>query len=172
MSQQSTAEWQQTLRKLGLADTDITQVRPEDVLYLVDRWQFLQVVENGGKCKSYDEPKIIKLSSGWDLIDYGNAMATSPGKFLYGSGYFHSSDDDDGEGGSGVVNPGHGTIFKQAFDSAAELIRFAQAQGWEGVLIVDGHLADIPAEMKRRRTNEWTTVDIDAIKQKMSDFKR
>lgn len=178
-------DWEQTLKRLGLANVDITQVRPEDILYLADRWQFLQVVESTGKHDAYDEPKFIEASSGWTIIDYGNAMCTSPGKLMFGG---YRSDDDDEGGGSGGVNPGHGTIFKQAFDSAAAIIQLAKEYGWKGVLIIDGHpymqraawteavkigvrlegySADVASELKRRRIN-WTATDIEIIKQKMT----
>lgn len=179
---QKIADWEKTLSRLGLSDVDITQVRPEDILYLADQWQFLQVVELSGEKAAYENPKVIKLNSGWDLIDYGNAMATSPGKLLFGGGFSSGNDDDESGGG------GHGTIVKQSFDSACELIQLAQNNNWKGVLIIDGHpnmqraawmeavkigvrldgyTADVAAEKTRRRIG-WTAADIEVVKQKMS----
>ncbi len=184
---QKTADWEETLSRLGLSDVDITQVRPEDILYLADQWQFLQVVELSGEKAAYENPRIIQLNSGWDLIDYGNAMATSPGKYMFGSGRFRSRNDDDDDGGESGGG-GHGTIVKQSFDSACELIQLAQNNNWKGVLIIDGHpnmqraawmeavkigvrldgyTADVAAEKTRRRIG-WTAADIEVVKQKMS----
>ncbi|OGT33353.1 MAG: hypothetical protein A3C44_03970 [Gammaproteobacteria bacterium RIFCSPHIGHO2_02_FULL_39_13] len=134
------AEWQKTLRRLGLGEVDISKVSNDDILYLAKKWSFLQIVESSGKFKPFDKPELITAQSGWTIINYGDAMATSPGKFLYGGGFFRfSSDEDEDEGGSGVVNPKKGTIVKQAFDSAAEMVRLAKELGWDGVQIVDGH---------------------------------
>lgn len=138
------AEWQKTLHRLGLDAADIANVRTTDILYLADNWQFLQVVEISGTRETLPTPECIIAKSGWTIINYGDAMATSPGKWIFRGGYFQWTEnmdeaDDDGSGGRGIVNPKHGTIHKQAFDSAAEIIQLAQQFGWQGVQIVDGH---------------------------------
>lgn len=130
------AEWNRTLQRLGLGKVDITQVRNEDILYLAKRWQFLQIVESSGTKAEFEKPELIEARSGWTVVNYGNAMSVSPGKFLFGHGSFRASTDDD-EGGDG--SPRRGTFYKQAFDSVAEMIDLAKALGWAGVLIVDGH---------------------------------
>lgn len=134
------AEWQKTLRRLGLGEVDVTNVSADDILYIAERWQFLQVVEGSGKKTPLEHSEILTAKSGWTIIHYGDAMTTSPGKYLFGGGYFRvrTGDDDDDEGG-GIVNPKKGTIFKQAFDSAAEMIQLAKEMGWGSVQIVDGH---------------------------------
>ncbi|MCX7121439.1 MAG: hypothetical protein NTZ67_06665 [Gammaproteobacteria bacterium] len=134
------AEWKKTLARLGIGEVDIRQVRATDILYLAQHWQFLQIVESGGTKTPFDEPQLIEAKSGWTIINYGDSMATSPGKYLYGGGYFRvrSGEDDEDEGG-GIVNPKKGTIIKQAFDSASEMIKLAKELGWDGVQIVDGH---------------------------------
>ena len=79
------------------------------------------------------------------MHDYGDAICCSPGHFIIGGGYFRISledeEDEDEEGGEGggVVNPGKGTIYKQAFDTAFEMVKLANVHGWEGITIVDGH---------------------------------
>lgn len=177
------AEWQKTLRRLGLGETDVTNVNASDILYIAERWQFLQVVESGGSKEPFDEPQLITAKSGWTIINYGDAMATSPGKFLFGGGYFRISSDDDDDEGGGIVNPKKGTIFKQAFDSAAEMIQLAKELGWDGVQIVDGHpnmqraawveacrigvrldgfIADVDAEKTRRRIVSATIDEMHA----------
>lgn len=134
------AEWQKTLHRLGLDKVDVANVRTSDILYLAENWQFLQVTENSGTRLAFEEPQLITAKSGWTIINYGDAMATSPGKWIFRGGYFQWTDnmEDEDEGG-GIINPKHGTIHKQAFDSAAEIIQLAQEFGWAGVQIVDGH---------------------------------
>lgn len=131
-------QWKETLQRLGIGEIDLLRFTTQDVLYLAKRMQFLQVVESTGTKEAFDEPQLLTADSGWTIHHYGDAMCTSPGRFLYGGGYFRFTDEDDDEGG-GVVNPGKGTIIKQSFDSACHMIRLAKEFGWGGVLIVDGH---------------------------------
>ncbi len=66
-------------------------------------------------------------------------MSSSPGQLLFAGGDFRLLlEDEDGSDG-GIINPGKGTLVKQAFDTAAEMIRLAQQFQWRGVEIVDGH---------------------------------
>lgn len=163
-----------TLARLGLTANDLLNVTPQDILYLVKRMQFLQIVESTGAKKPTEEPEFLTAPSGWTIHHYGDAMCTSPGKLLFSNGYFpfHTKDDDEGGESGTLLNPGKGTMIKQAFDSAFEMVRLAKEFGWGGILIVDGHpdmqraawieavrigirlegyYPDIEAEKKRRR---------------------
>lgn len=136
---EATVAWEQALQRLGLGEVDLTAVTTKDILYLAKRWQFLQVVESSGEKPPFEVPEILEAPSGWWIHHYGDAMCTSPGRFMYGGGYFRTSGDDDDEGGSGIVNPEKGTVIKQAFDTAAEIVRLAKHFGWGGIMVVDGH---------------------------------
>lgn len=133
------ADWQKTLSRLGLVEPDITQVRDSDILYLAKQWQFLQLVELSGERPHLDKPELIDAKSGWTIINYGDAMATSPGKYIFRGGYYQWTTNEEDEGDGGIVNPKKGTIVKQAFDSAIEMIQLAKEWGWAGVMIADGH---------------------------------
>lgn len=133
------SEWEKTLSRMGLASVDVTQVRESDILYLAERWPFLQVVESGGHAEALPEPQILTAKSGWNILNFGDAMATSPGKWIFRGGYFQWTENQDDDGDGGIVNPGKGTIHKQAFDSACEVIQLAKEFGWRGVEIIDGH---------------------------------
>lgn len=131
--------WRQTLSRLGLLEPDITQVRDIDILHLAKQWQFLQLVELSGTREHLEKPELIEAKSGWTIINYGDAMATSPGKYIFRGGYYQWTDNEEDEGDGGIVNPHHGTIVKQAFDSVVDMIGLAKEWGWAGVMIVDGH---------------------------------
>lgn len=135
----SDTDWQKTLSRLGLVEPDITQVRDSDILYLAKQWQFLQLVELSGERPHLDKPELIEAKSGWTIINYNDAMATSPGKYIFRGGYYQWTTNEDDEGDGGIVNPKKGTIVKQAFDSAIEMIQLTKEWGWAGVVIVDGH---------------------------------
>ena len=175
------AEWQKTLKRLGLGEVDVRDVRTTDILWLAKQWQFLQVVDSSGNQKALEKPQLIEAKSGWTIINYGDAMATSPGKWIFRGGYFQLTDNMDDTDEGGIVNPGKGTIVKQAFDSAAEMIQLAKELGWSGVQIVDGHpdmqraawveacrigvkldgyVPDVEAEKQRRRITSETLEEM------------
>jgi len=132
-------QWIETLGRLGLDEVDLLRFTDEDLLYLAKRWQFLQVVESTESTTPLDQPEFIEAKSGWTIQYYGDAMATSPGRLIFGGGYFRVSSDDDDDEGGGVVNPGRGTFYKQAFDTVTEMVQIAQDRGWGGMMVVDGH---------------------------------
>lgn len=133
------AEWQKTLKRLGLGEVNVADVRTTDILYIAKQWQFLQIVEMSGSKQPFENPELIVAKSGWTIINYGDSMATSPGKYIFRGGHFQWTDNEDDEDEGGIVNPKKGTVTKQAFDSAAEMIELAKELGWNGVQIVDGH---------------------------------
>lgn len=102
-----------------------------DILYLFDRWPFLQIVN--ADYASYGEPtfEVKRLDCGWDLQYFGDAMSASPGRFLFGKRRSEYTDEDDETGG--------GTIVNQAVSAAYQMIQWAKEFGWGGVLLVDGH---------------------------------
>lgn len=134
------AEIEKTLSKL---DLDIGLLRPitdDDILYLLDRCPFLQIVSSGSAAP-LPEVELLTAKTNWVIHYYGDAMSSSPGKLLFQGGDFHIllQDDDDDDDGGGPINPGKGTIWKQAFDTAQEMMALAQKLGWAGVKIIDGH---------------------------------
>ncbi|MDF1759998.1 MAG: hypothetical protein P1U40_05645 [Coxiellaceae bacterium] len=113
-------------------------IKPLDILYLFDKFPFLQIVDTRVEVDPPTEPAFITADrSGWTIYDYGNAMSASPGLLLWGGGDFTIPEE--GEKGGEIINPGKGTIVNQAYETAVEMIRIADERGWEGLLIVDGH---------------------------------
>lgn len=123
------------LRERSVFDWDL---RASDIQYLVDHCPYLQIVDTKVVTDPPVEPSFITLKSGWTLYDYGNAMSTSPGLYLFGGGDFQVPLAE-GEGGGGIVNPGKGTLVNQIYRSAVEMVEIADERAWEGLLIVDGH---------------------------------
>lgn len=128
----------QSLKKLNIDDINWGryEITPEELLYLLDHAPYLQMVSTGTGSPTLPEPELITARSGWTIHHYGDAMSSSPGALLFSGGYFPIHDDEDGRGASG---DGRGTIRKQAFDTAADMIALAKRMGWSGVHVVDGH---------------------------------
>ena len=103
----------------------------EQILYLLSLYPFLQIVSTEAESFYEDGPKMIASTTGWLLHDYGDAISTSLGMLLFMANEYHQlvprdADEEDGgdEGGEGVgeLKPGVGTIIKQAYDTAYEII--------------------------------------------------
>jgi len=130
---------EETLKKLNLKTDPLRPLTPDDVLYLLNHSPFLQIVSMGGSMP-LQEVEFVTAKSNWVIHNYGDAMSSSPGKLLFRGGDFHLAfDDDDGGDDGGIVNPDKGTIWKQAFDTAQEMMALAKKLGWLGVKIIDGH---------------------------------
>jgi len=152
---------QETAKKLNVDIDVLREITPEEIQYLLDHCPFLQIV--GPEMELAPEKvKIVQSESGWDIHDYGDAIASSPGRLLIGGGnfriYFGDEDDEDGGSGGEIINPGKGTIRNQAFVTASEMVLMGQEHGWDVITIVDGHPL-----MKRaawiKATEEGMTVD-------------
>ena len=132
---------ERNLNHLGLQIDWMREISEEEIQYLLDHSPFLQIVAIGVR-ETLAEPEIIKLKTGWTALSYGDAICSSPGELLFWGGDFrfrlYQDDEDDGEGG-GIVNPGKGTVYKQAFDTAAAMGELAKQLGWSGIYVVDGH---------------------------------
>jgi hypothetical protein len=113
--------------------------------YMFDRFTHIQIATpNKPSLPSHNPPKIVTSRSGWAILNYGNAIASSPGKYLFNyaglpqyndmvkSGMIKKKDDED-EGGTDI-----GTLGKQRFITAEDIISEALENGWESIHIVDG----------------------------------
>lgn len=132
----------ETSKKLNLDINWLRGITPQEILYLLDRCPFLQMVNTEVSGEEH-ELQFHFADSGWTIHDYGDALSSSPGELLFGGGDFRiflkgEGDDEGGEGGA-VLNPGKGTIRKQAFDTAGQMVELAYDHGWAGIQIVDGH---------------------------------
>ena len=127
-------------REQGLPPIKIDWNKPpahEDLEFLLRKYPFLQIMNTEPDFPIPIVPHFIKVSSGWMVHDYGDAISASPGKDLYGAGNAEELDiklEEDDSGGEG----GHGTIVKQAFDTAQDMIALAQRKNWPGVEIIAG----------------------------------
>jgi len=140
--------WERRIAGLDLKEANIFRpITHGDVEYLCNKYPFLQMVNIEAKFEGEITPKFITSQSGWTIHDYGDAMSASPGEFLFGGGDYKAFLDEilkeeikegeqGGEGGA-MVNPGKGTIVKQMFDTATEMVKIA-IKKWPGIEIIDG----------------------------------
>jgi hypothetical protein len=110
------------------------RINVSDVLYILDHWPFLQMVDGGTSPLSTEQLQLLTAKSGWKIHSYRDALSSSPGEFLFGG-----AGEEGGEGGEGGAKPGKGTIVNQAVMTAFEMVELARQYGWEKIKLVDGH---------------------------------
>jgi hypothetical protein len=123
-------------KKLQIDIDVLRKVSPREMQYLLDMCPFLQIVDTVLHYTDQAPPEVqfIEARSGWKILDYGDAMTASPGEHILGLGGYRRVDEDGDESGGG-----HGTIWNQAFLTATEMVEIAQARGWKGIQMIDGH---------------------------------
>lgn len=123
---------------------DVTE---EDVLLYLHRHPYLQLLNLDPTFEEFDEVQFQKSSAGWTIQDFGDALSCSQGeKFFDDFGQitlFAESEegdqgtDDGGDVGQSDLRPGDGTVIKQAFDTAVQMVEMVKER-WKGVHIVAG----------------------------------
>jgi hypothetical protein len=136
-------------RKVGIIKK-IDWARPiskADIQYILDRWPFLEIKNPDADQEDKEaEVEFFTAMSGWLIHDYGDVIASSPGMFLFGGGYYYVDWGDDDEGSEagplitrGIVNPKKGTIINQMFLTGMDMVNLAIHRQWKTIQIVDGH---------------------------------
>lgn len=118
----------------------------QDIVYLLNKYPFIQIANTLSTFENAMALKILRADSGWNIMDYGDALCSSAGEYMFGGANYESfiqkildgrrTDVDSGDDGS--VNPGKGTIIKQTYDTTNELIDLAICKGWSGIELIDG----------------------------------
>ena len=114
-------------------------VTQEDIQYLLDHYPYLQILNDRADFSEPIEPQFVRGESGWLIHDYFDALAASPGEFLFSHADFFNENDEGGEGDGGGSNLGKGTIINQAFLTARQMVQIAMQHGWMVLRIVAGH---------------------------------
>lgn len=130
---------QQASDKLHIDIDWARSIKPEELRYLLDRCPFLQIV-NTEITLQEKETQFHDAKSGWIIHDYGDALSSSLGQYLISGGDFQiyfGPEKTSKE--TKIINPGKGTLHKQAWDTAVQMIEIAREQGWRGIRIIDGH---------------------------------
>lgn len=107
-----------------------------EVDWVRDQFPFIQVV-TAGNTEATEATLLICPESNWNVIDYGNALCSSPGENLFTSGYFRTRKGNEDDEGGGIVTP-NGTIINQMFTTAQFIVDVAAARNWASLHIIDG----------------------------------
>jgi len=155
----------------------------EEFYYLLGRYPAL-VVRNveAEDFPHHRKPQIIKSRSHWDILDFGNWIATSPGRLLWGaySEYTEKGERPVAEAtgryepetsnntGAQRVIKGTGTLVQQYVDSAYDVMALAVEKDWPAAQIIHGfygmiRAAWIAAEGLRFRLEGFTPTVNDQV---------
>jgi hypothetical protein len=131
---------QQNLDSIGLNVDWRRRVSAGDVLYLLDQCPFLQISDTSLQL-SYDLPplKVVTAKSGWRIHDYGNALSSSPGEWMFGNPRARRTRIDGEQKGGEGGGSGVGTVVNQAVLTVFDMIELVKAHEWAGIRLVDGH---------------------------------
>lgn len=117
-------------------DLDISEVnwdRPiteEDINYLLQLYPYIQIMNSEPEWGEDINTEFIKSrGSNWIIHDYGEALSTSPGKYLFGE-----SEEDDADDKANR----QGTIINQTYETAVFLVHLAIDKGWPAIDIISG----------------------------------
>lgn len=116
-------------------------ISSQEIECLIDRYPFLKLFDpeaDFSKITELPTPLLVKADTGWVMRDYGFYICSSLGQMLYGNYAFTEEDEEGGSGTTGLYK-GRGTLIKQEFDTAAEMIALGKTHGWKFVNILEGH---------------------------------
>lgn len=126
-------------RTIGITtEPSLDFISKSALAYLRECYPYLQMISMNAQFEESITPQFKKSSCGWVIHDYGQAMSSSPGKYLYGPGNPEILEEEGGEGGEGTTGTGSGTLTRQTVDTAAAMIQLAIDKGWPGVEIISG----------------------------------
>lgn len=133
----------------------------EEFYYLLGRFPALVVRNTAVESFRYHhKPDIIKSRSHWDILDFGDVIATSPGRLLWGAYKADIEEDSKQQGaeGAGHFHPensssaaaqniikGTGTLVQQYVDAAYDVMTLAVEKGWPAAQIIHGFYGMIRA---------------------------
>ncbi len=117
----------ETLSKQHGIDVDVLRdLSADDIHYLLYQCPFLQVANTHPRLNGlHSEVQILRSDSGWNILDYGDAMCSSRGEWL-----FSSAERDQ------IKNPGKGTFINQAFATATQMVQLAKQQVGQYYLVM------------------------------------
>ena len=135
--------WGKRSEGLPVPELDIKrEISPQELKNLHLRFAFVQIL-NPESTGEFSEIHSVKSKSGWVILNYGNAMAASPGEMLFSHGEYEQAEEATEEAEEGSLQrvcSGTGTVVMQIVNTAADMVRIAKDElHWPSINIVNGH---------------------------------
>ena len=111
----------------------------EEFYYLLGRFPSLVVRHPDiADFPENQKPITIRSRSNWDILDYGDWVATAPGKLLWGAYR-------EGNAENQQIIKGSGTLVQQYVDAAYDVMALVADKGWPAAQVVHGFYGMIRA---------------------------
>lgn len=144
------------------------EITAEELAYLQQQRSYAQIL-NPAAMGEYTEINIIRIKSGWIVLDYGNAMTTSPGELIFTDAQYMRGEN----GNLERICTGLGTRIKQIIDTAAEMVTIAkEKEGWEQIQIISGEELMSWAIWKAGQDLEVEILGYTPSKEEMKKYER
>lgn len=129
-------------RDQGLLVENITRpISPSDVEYLRSRCPYIQILNIDATFEHYTSVHFIRAKSGWTIQDLDDGLCTSVGSFMFGgsdSPTIEGFENKDPDLLEEFINLGKGTVVKQTFDTAYEMVDLIKTRWKGGIEIIAG----------------------------------
>jgi hypothetical protein len=116
-------------------------ISPSDIAYIRARCPYIQILNIDATFEHYSKVHFITAKSGWTIQDLDDGLCTSVGPYLFGgsdSPSIENPEDKDADLLRKLVNTGKGTIIKQTFDTAYEMVELVKSRWKGGIEIIAG----------------------------------
>lgn len=124
-----------------LVDSITRAISPSDIAYLLKYCPYVQILNIDATFEHYTNVRFIQAKSGWTIQDLDDGLCTSIGPYMFGGSENDLSENVDSldpELIKKCVNAGSGTIVKQAFDTAHEMVELIKPRWKAGIEIIAG----------------------------------
>lgn len=124
-----------------LVDSINRTISHSDVEYLLKYCPYIQILNVDATFEHYTKVHFIKARSGWTIQDLDDGLCTSIGPLMFGgsdSPNLENPESASPELLKQFVNSGKGTIVKQAFDTAHEMVELIKSRWKGGIEIIAG----------------------------------
>jgi len=116
-------------------------ISPSDIEYLRSRCPFIQILNIDATFEHYTSVHFIRAKSGWTIQDLDDGLCTSVGSFMFGgtdNPLIEDPENKDPDLLEEFINAGKGTVIKQAFDTAHEMVEMIKHRWKGGIEIIAG----------------------------------
>ena len=129
-------------RDQGMLVENISRaISASDIEYLRSRCPYIQILNIDATFEHYTSVHFIRAKSGWTIQDLDDGLCTSVGSFMFGgsdSPAIENPENKDPDLLEEFINAGKGTVIKQAFDTAHEMVDLIKTRWKGGIEIIAG----------------------------------
>lgn len=124
-----------------LVDPATRAITAADVEYIRSRCPYIQILNMDATFENFVKVNFITAKSGWIIQDLDDGLCSSIGSYLFGGAASPKIEDIENKDAALLkkfVNAGKGTVVKQTFDTAQEMVEMIKSRWPGGIEIISG----------------------------------